>query len=45
MLIKNKKNKLEAKFSTNLILKKIKKIISKEKKLMKKNVIAIDNIL
>jgi hypothetical protein len=44
LLIKSKKN-YKAKFSTNLILKKPTKIILKEKKLMRKNVVAIDNVL
>jgi len=44
-LIKRKKN-YKAKFSTNLILKKIPtKIILEGKKLMRKNVVAIDNVL
>jgi len=42
-LIKRKKN-YKAKFSTNLILKK-KKIILEGKKPMRKNVVAIDNVL
>jgi hypothetical protein len=45
LLIKNKK-KYKAKFSTNLILKKQPtKIILKGKKPMRKNVVAIDNVL
>jgi len=45
-LIKRKKN-YKAKFSTNLILKKKKptKIILEGKKIMRKNVVAIDNVL
>jgi len=44
-LIKRKKN-YKAKFSTNLILKKKPtKIILEGKKLMRKNVVAIDNVL
>jgi hypothetical protein len=44
-LIKRKKN-YEAKFSTNLILKKRPtKIILEGKKPMRKNVVAIDNVL
>jgi hypothetical protein len=45
-LIKSKKN-YKAKFSTNLILKKKKptKIILEGKKPMRKNVVAIDNVL
>jgi len=44
-LIKRKKN-YKAKFFTNLILKKIPtKIILEGKKLMRKNVVAIDNVL
>jgi len=44
-LIKRKKN-YKAKFSTNLILKKKPtKIILEEKKPMRKNVVAIDNVL
>jgi len=44
-LIKRKKN-YKAKFSTNLILKKIPtKIILEGKKLMRKNFVAIDNVL
>jgi len=44
-LIKSKKN-YKAKFSTNLILKKKPtKIILKEKKPIRKNVTAIDNVL
>jgi len=42
-LIKRKKN-YKAKFSTNLILKK-KEIILEGKKPMRKNVVAIDNVL
>ena len=45
LLIKNKKN-YKAKFSTNLILKKKPtKIILEGKKPMRKNIVAIDNIL
>jgi hypothetical protein len=45
LLIKSKKN-YKAKFSTNLILKKKPtKIILEGKKLMRKNVVAIDNVL
>jgi len=46
LLIKNKNN-YKAKFSTNLILKKKKptKIILKGKKPMRKNIVAIDNVL
>jgi hypothetical protein len=44
LLIKNK-NIYKAKFSTNLILKKPTKIILEGKKLMRKNVVAIDNVL
>jgi hypothetical protein len=45
LLIKSKKN-YKAKFSTNLILKKKPtKIILKGKKPMRKNVVAIDNVL
>jgi len=43
-LIKSKKN-YKVKFSTNLILKKPTKIILEGKKPMRKNVVAIDNIL
>jgi len=43
-LIKRKKN-YKAKFSTNLILKKKPKIILEGKKPMRKNVVAIDNVL
>jgi len=43
-LIKRKKN-YKAKFSTNLILKKKLKIILEGKKPMRKNVVAIDNVL
>jgi hypothetical protein len=43
-LIKSKKN-YNAKFSTNLILKKKTKIILEGKKPMKKNVAGIDNVL
>jgi hypothetical protein len=44
-LIKRKKN-YKAKFSTNLILKKkLTKIILEGKKPMRKNVVAIDNVL
>jgi len=44
-LIKRKKN-YKAKFSTSLILKKKPtKIILEEKKPMRKNVVAIDNVL
>ena len=44
LLIKSKKN-YKAKFSTNLILKKTTKIILEGKKPMRKNVVAIDNVL
>jgi len=46
LLIKSKKN-YKVKFSINLILKKKKliKIILKGKKPMRKNVVAIDNVL
>jgi len=44
LLIKSKKN-YKAKFSTNLILKKSIKIILEWKKLMRKNVVTIDNVL
>jgi len=46
MLIKSKKN-YKTKFSTNLILKKKtnKDNFGKKKKLMRKNVVAIDNVL
>jgi hypothetical protein len=44
-LIKSKKKKNKAKFSTNLILKKSIKIILEGKKPMRKNVAAIDNVL
>jgi len=45
LLIKSKKN-YKAKFSTNLILKKKStKIILEGKKPMRKNVVAIDNVL
>jgi hypothetical protein len=45
LLIKRKKN-FKAKFSTNLILKKkLTKIILEGKKPMRKNVVAIDNVL
>jgi hypothetical protein len=45
LLIKSKKN-YKAKFSTNLILKKKPtKIIMEGKKRMRKNVVAIDNVL
>jgi hypothetical protein len=45
LLIKNKKN-YKAKFSTNLILKKKPtKIILEGKKPMRKNIVAIDNVL
>jgi len=45
LLIKRKKN-YKAKFSTNLILKKKPtKIILEGKKSMRKNVVAIDNVL
>jgi hypothetical protein len=45
LLIKSKKN-YKAKFSTNLILKKKPtKIILEGKKPMRKNVVAIDNVL
>ena len=40
----NKKN-YKAKFSTNLILKKPTKIILEGKKPMRKNIVAIDNVL
>jgi hypothetical protein len=43
-LIKRKKN-YRSKFSTNLISKKKTKIILKGKKPMRKNVVAIDNVL
>jgi hypothetical protein len=43
-LIKRKKN-YKTKFSTNLILKKKTKIILEGKKPMRKNVVAIDNVL
>jgi hypothetical protein len=43
---KKKKKNYKAKFSTNLILKKKPtKIILEEKKPMRKNVVAIDNVL
>jgi len=44
LLIKSKKN-YEIKFSINLILKKSTKIILEGKKPMRKNVVAIDNVL
>jgi hypothetical protein len=44
VLIKSKKN-YKAKFSTNLILKKTTKIILEGKKSVRKNVVAIDNVL
>jgi len=44
LLIKNKKN-YKAKFSTNLILKKIDKDNFGRKKTMRKNVVAINNVL
>ena len=44
-LIKSKKKKYKAKFSTNLILKKPTKIILEGKKPMKKDVAVIDNVL
>ena len=45
LLIKSKKN-YKAKFSTNLILKKKSiKIILEGKKPMRKNIVAIDNVL
>jgi hypothetical protein len=45
LLIKSKKN-YKVKFSTNLILKKkTTKIILEGKKPMRKNVVAIDNVL
>ena len=45
LLIKRKKN-FKAKFSTNLILKKkLTKIILEGKKPMRKNIVAIDNVL
>jgi len=44
LLIKNKKN-YKVKFSTNLILKKSTKIILEGKKPIRKNVVAIDNVL
>jgi len=44
LLIKSKNN-YKAKFSTNLILKKPTKIILEGKKPMRKNVVAIDNVL
>jgi hypothetical protein len=44
LLIKSKKH-YKAKFSTNLILKKSTKIILEGKKLMRKNIVAIDNVL
>jgi hypothetical protein len=44
LLIKSKKN-YKAKFSTNLILKKPTKIILEGKKPMRKNIVAIDNVL
>ena len=44
LLIKSKKN-YKAKLSTNLILKKKTKIILEGKKPMRKNIVAIDNVL
>jgi len=44
LLIKSKKH-YKAKFSTNLILKKSTKIILEGKKPMRKNIVAIDNVL
>jgi len=44
LLIKSKKN-YKTKFSTNLILKKSTKIFLEGKKPMRKNVVAIDNVL
>jgi hypothetical protein len=45
LLIKNKKN-YKAKFSTNLILKKkLTNIILEGKKPMRKNIVAINNVL
>jgi len=44
LLIKSKQN-YKAKFYTNLILKKPTKIILEGKKPMRKNVVAIDNVL
>jgi len=44
LLIKSKNN-YKAKFSTNLILKKPTKIILEGKKPMRKNIVAIDNVL
>jgi len=44
LLIKSKKN-YEIKLSINLILKKSTKIILEGKKPMRKNVVAIDNVL
>jgi len=44
LLIKSKKN-YKAKFSTNLILKKTNKDNFRRKKPMKKNIVAIDNVL
>jgi len=44
LLIKSKKN-YKAKFSTNLILKKTNKDNFGSKKTMRKNVVAIDNVL
>ena len=45
LLIKSKKN-YKAKFSTNIIFKKkLTKIILEGKKPMRKNVVAIDNVL
>jgi hypothetical protein len=44
--VNKKKKNYKAKFSTNLILKKKPtKIILEGKKLMRKNVVAIDNVL
>jgi len=44
LLIKSKKN-YKTKFSTNLILKKQTKIFLEGKKPIRKNVVAIDNVL
>jgi len=44
LLIKSKKH-YKAKFSTNLILKKLTKIILEGKKPIRKNIVAIDNVL
>jgi hypothetical protein len=45
--VNKKKKNYKTKFSTNLILKKKKptKIILEGKKLMRKNIVAIDNVL